>query len=262
MYLFPDFTNRQLYRVYKCTQILVVYTWSAVIFPFLLIFIAKPIVFLTGIEAPCDFQICAHNFCYTIMRINQTIVKDTELIEKGFILANHRGAFDCIIDPYVAEASILGRFYAHFMSFGHYILRVLDHRNLVMRRGKDTRTTIFQKFITHMNSYDSPYSKRILFFPEGTRQNYTSLKTTDEVKSYLKYGLLKEIYLNKEYPVQIMISNNKELVCSERNFCVNFGVKVNTRFSKPIHPNKFATEQEFYDEIANVWLDCYRTTHT
>ena len=254
--------KQDLCRIFNIIQFCSVFAWSALIFPPILIFIAKPLIYLVGLEAPCDFQLCTYNFCYSVMGIQHTIIKDAELIEKGFIIANHRGVFDCIFDPFIAKATILGRFYAHFMSFGHYILRIFDNRNLVMRRGKDTRQTIFNKFIIHMNSYESGYTKRILFFPEGTRQKYKTLKSTDEVKSYLKYGLLKEIYLNKQYPVQIMISNNKELVVSEFNMSCNFGVKMNTRISKPIYPHKFLTEQDFYDEIANVWLDCYTTTHS
>lgn len=259
--MLSEMAGYQMREIYKFIQFCFVYVWSALIFPTILIFFAKPIIYFMGLEAPCDFQLCAHNFVYTVMGVQHTIVKDSPLIEKGFIIANHRGAFDCIIDPYVAESSILGRVYAHVISVGHYFLRAFDNRNLVMRRGKDTRHTIFEKMIAHMNSYNSPYTKRVLFFPEGTRQKYNSLKSPDEAKSYLKYGLLKEIYLNKEYPVQIMISSNKELVVSEHSLSCHFGVQVNTRISNPIYPLKFATEQEFYDEIANKWFDCYQTTH-
>jgi len=259
--MLSEMAGYQMSRIYKCIQLVYVYAWSAIIFPLILIFIAKPIVYLTGLEVPCDFQLCAHNLYHHILQPQIVVVKDAELIEKGFILANHRTLFDGIFDPYMAKATVLGRGLAQFMSFGHYFLRAFDNRTLSMRRGKDTRQTIFASFVKHMNSYDSEYTKRILFFPEGTRQKYKTLNSTDEVKSYLKYGLLKEIYLDKRYPVQLMISSNKELIGSEYTLSVNFGVKVNVRFSKPIHPAKFATEQEFYDEIANVWLDCYQTTH-
>ncbi len=67
--------------------------------------------------------------------------------------------------------------------------------------------------------------------------------------------------MDKRYPVQLMISSNKEVMHSEYTLSCNFGVKVNVRFSKPIHPSNFATDQDFYDEIANVWFDCYQTTH-
>lgn len=259
--MLSEMAGYQIEKIYNIILFISLYAWTSLIFPFILIFIAKPIVYLTGLEAPCDFQLCCHNLYHHILKTKIVVVKDAELIEQGFILANHRTLFDGVFDPYMAKATALGRGLAQFMSFGHYFLRAFDHRTLTMNRGKDTRQTIFASFAKHMNSYDSEYTKRIVFFPEGTRQNYKTLKSPDEVKSYLKYGLLKEIYLNKEYPVQLMISSNKEFMHSEHTMSVNFGAKVNVRFSKPIHPNRFKTEQEFYDEIANVWFDCYQTTH-
>jgi hypothetical protein len=251
----------QMKRIYKFICLTCLYIWSGMVFPLLLICIAKPIVYLSGFEAPCDFQLCCHNLYCHLLKTKIDVVKDAELIDKGFILANHRTLFDGIFDPYMARGTALGRGLAQAASLGHYLLRLFDHRTLTMQRGKDTRQSIFGRFVKHMNSYDSEYTKRIVFYPEGTRQKYKTLRSVDEVKSYLKYGLLKEIYLNKEYPVQLMISSNKELVISEYTMSANFGVNVNVRFSKPIHPRKFATEQDFYDEIAKVWLDCYQTTH-
>jgi hypothetical protein len=260
--MLSEMAGYQMKEIYNFVQFVCVYVWSALIFPMILIFIVKPIIYLTGLEAPCDFQLCAHNLYCHVLQTKINIVKDAELIEKGFILANHRTLFDGVFDPYVARATALGRGLAHAASLGHYLLRAFDRRTLAMTRGKDTRQSIFASFVKHMNSYDSEYTKRIVFYPEGMRQSYKSLRSPDEVKSYLKYGLLKEIYLNKEYPVQIMISNNKEFALSEHTLSCQFGVKINTRLSKPIHPRTFATEQEFYDEIAVIWFDCYQTTHS
>jgi hypothetical protein len=152
-------------------KLLLVYVWTAIIFPLILIFIAKPIFYFVGIDIPCDFQLCAHNLYHHLLRTQITVVKDAELIEKGFILANHRSVFDGAFDPYVARASVLARGLAQFVAFGHCFIRTIDNRTLILFRGKDTRQTIFASFVKHINSYDSEYSKRILFYPEGSRQN-------------------------------------------------------------------------------------------
>ncbi len=100
-----------------------------------------------------------------------------------------------------------------------------------------------------------------MFYPEGTRNNYTSLSSRDELKSYIKFGLLKSIYQDKRYPVQLLISNNKEIAFNEKKFIASYGVQINTKISAAIHPKDFATEVEFFDEIIRVWYDCYVETH-
>ena len=58
-----------------------------------------------------------------------------------------------------------------------------------------------------------------------------------------------------------MISNNKEIAFNEKTVTANYGVKINTKISKAIHPKDYATEYEFFDEIVRVWFDCYVETH-
>ena len=126
-----------------------------------------------------------------------------------------------------------------------------------INRGKDGRDTVYSRCVAHIQRYDT----RIVFFPEGTRNNYSSLDSEDDLRKYIKFGLLKSIYQDKVYPVQIQISNNKERAFNEKKMSVGFGVPINTRISKPIHPKDFSTDTEFFNEIIRVWYDCYTPLH-
>jgi hypothetical protein len=222
--------------------------WSATIVPLFLITI-RPV-----------YKVDAQQYMNYIMRriTKQTITSDEQFIEKGFILANHRSWADFCIDQTTASASILGRRMAFYATFGISSMTRLDNRAVIFTRGRDSRQDIYDKCVKHIQKSDY---KRIVFFPEGTRMKYTTLDSVDEVKSYLKYGLLKEIYNDKRFPVQIMISNNKEVVFNENKFIMNYGVNVRTHITKPIWPNDYNTDSEFYDEIANQWYDAWKKTH-
>ena len=186
------------------------------------------------------------------------VTSDQPLIERGYILANHRSWTDFILDPFVAKSSVVGRMAGFLAVFFGSCLYHADSRIISFRRGIETRQAIFTKMKQHMNH--SKY-KRILIFPEGSRMKYTYLASADEVKTYLKFGVLKCIYDDKQFPVQLQISNNKEKAMDEKRLCVNYGVPIHTHHSKSIHPKDFATEQAFYDEIANVWYECWKITH-
>jgi hypothetical protein len=192
------------------------------------------------------------------LQVKHHLTSDSPLIEQGYILANHRSWADFFLDPLLANSSVVGRIEAFCAVWFGACLYYADSRTISFRRGVDYRQAIFTKMKRHMNR--SKF-KRILLFPEGTRMKYTHLASVDEVKTYLKYGMLKCIYDDKQFPVQLQISSNKELVVDEKRLCINSGVPVCTHRSKSIHPNDFATEQEFYDEIANVWYECWKITH-
>jgi hypothetical protein len=206
-----------------------------------------------------DAQQYMEKILYNVAQIKHKITYDNRLIKKGFVLANHRSWTDFCIDSYTAKASILGRKLAFCAVFGVTSINHLSNRNVMFTRGKDTRRDIYDKCVKHIQKSDY---KRVVFFPEGTRMTYTTLNSVDEVKSYLKYGLLKEIYYDKRFPVQIMISNNKEIVFNEKTMTINYGVQVNTHISKPIWPKDFQTETEFFDAIANQWYESWKKTHT
>ena len=230
-----------------------VYLWCVVIVPTACI-IAKPFRFCVP---QFDLDFCFSHFLYSILDVNHTVIWNAPLIETGVILPNHRCALDGVLDCYITKSSSIGRGLAYVASSMIACLIWLDGRGIVIRRGKDKRGEIYQRMVSHFHT-----QKRICFWPEGTRLSYTTLASKDEVRSYLKYGLLKEIYFGKQFPVQLCISSNKEVAFSEKRLIAKRGVPIRTIISKPIHPRDFATEELFYNEIASVWLDCWNDAYS
>jgi hypothetical protein len=184
---------------------------------------------------------------------------DEPLIETGYVLANHRCWLDFAIDPLLANSCIFGRRMGFICVFFWSYLGYLDDIIISFKRGKEQRNELFNRINQHILQHKT--YKRMLIWPEGTRLKYTHLSSSEDVKTYLKYGMLKSIYEDKELPVQLQISNNKENVLNEKRLHIQYDVRVNTHRSKSIHPKDFATEQDFYDEIARVWYDCWIKTH-
>ena len=225
------------------------YLWSWVIVPFTFVLVRPFVCF--------DFQTNAKHFLYHVLGIQHTITGE-KLIDEGFMLGNHRGFIDVMIDAYIANSTNIAR--AMTIVAGPFIqlIAYADNRTIIINRGKDNRHDVYSRCVYHLNHCSR---KRISFYPEGTRNKYTSLSSCEELKSYIKFGLLKSIYENKRYPVQMIISNNKEMAFNERRLSANYGVKIHTVISAPIHPKDFATDVEFFDEIVRVWFDCYKTSH-
>ncbi len=227
-----------------------VYLWGVVIVPTACI-IAKPFRYFI----PIDLDFCFSHFLYSVLDIKHTVTWNAPLIETGIILPNHRCALDWVLDCYITKSSSIGRGLAYVASSMMACLIWLDGRGIIIHRGKDKRGEIYQRMLAHPG-------KRICFWPEGTRLSYTTLTSKDEVRTYLKYGLLKEIYFGKQWPVQLCISSNKEVAFSEKRLIAKRGVPIRTVISKPIHPRDFASEELFYDEIASVWLDCWNDAYS
>jgi hypothetical protein len=233
-------------------QFLWFYLWNVIIFPFFIVF-TKPFnnwTFHTYIDHVVTNQ----------CDIRHTLTADEPLIPCGYILANHRSWTDLILDPCIAKSSIVGRGMAVIAMNFAACLGILDGVLFILIRGKETRQELFNRVKAHIEQHKT--IKRMLFCPEGTRMKYKKLESADELKTYLKYGLLKSIYEDKSYPVQLQISNNKEFVIDEKKWILNRGISVHTHHSKAIYPKDFNTEAEFYDEIARVWYECYLKTHS
>jgi len=187
-------------------------------------------------------------FLFRSLNMEIMILKDSEYIEKGFILANHRSFTDFIVDTYLTQCAFVCRRLAFLIVIFANIYHYIENGSIIINRKKDSRNSIFHKML----KYD-----KVLFWPEGTRLRYTILNSPEDIKKYLRYGLLKEIYYHKVLPVQLQISSNKELVIDERIFKINKGITVKTHISKPIYPENYNTEQEFYDAIAEKWYNSW-----
>ena len=229
---------------------IVAYLWSCCIEP-ITFFVLRPFIRL-------DSQQNGFNFVNKVLGIKYEITGE-KLLDEGFILPNHRSFTDFLFDYYVSYGTMVSRWLVIIVIPFNILISYLDNRIIFINRGKDKRDVVYQRCVSHINRYQN---KRIVFYPEGTRNTYTSLSSHEELKSYIKFGLLKSIYEDKRYPVQLLISNNKELAFNEKTLTANYGVIIHTKISKAIHPKDYATEVDFFDEIVKVWFDCYVETHS
>ncbi len=228
-----------------------IFLMSTVFIPCLFLLL-KPFQCLFNTEL--NWETNASIFLYYLCGIQHTIVNDNKLINKGYILCNHRSFFDFAIDPYTSKASIVGRKEAFWAVSFFYILGLFDNRMIVFTRGRDDRKKLFKKM--KMSLYEKDDSDRIVIYPEGTRLKYETLESPDDIKSKFKYGILKSIYEDKmdNVPVQLCITSNKDKVINEKKLYANYGVEVNTRFGKPIYTTEYETFEEFIDEISREWF--------
>ena len=193
---------------------------------------------------------------FDVWKVKLQLTCDAPLIETGYMLANHRSFTDFTFDTLIADSASVGRRVAFLAVFWWTLLGYPEHRVFSFVRGKENRQELFQRVKKHLT-----LRSRILFFPEGTRLKYTHLSSKEEVKAYLKYGLLKEIYYDKTHPVQIHISNNKELVLNEKKLHIQYNVPVKTHRTKAIYPADYTSESDFYDAIAVEWYNAWFKTH-
>jgi 1-acyl-sn-glycerol-3-phosphate acyltransferase len=202
---------------------IIVYIWSWMILPGLFL-ILRPFVRLDSLTNCCHF-VC------TVLGVKHTITGE-KLLDTGFILANHRCHMDAMYDVYVSQSVIVGRRLVVVASPFVSLLAYIDNRLILINRGKDTRHDIFKRCVSHINRYQN---KRILFYPEGTRNTYATLRSHEELKSYIRFGQLKSIYEDCRFPVQLLISSNKEHAYNEKKLHVKYGAKINTKISKVIY---------------------------
>lgn len=232
-----------------------IFIQSTIVLPILFI-ILKPLEYVFNIKF--NWELNAFIIIYYLCGIEQKIIIREELIERGYILANHRCFFDFALDPYVCNASIVGRREAFWAVSFAYLLGLLDNKFIVFNRGKTTRHELFQQILNMMKRNNI---KRVVFYPEGSRRTYKLLTDVDDVRDKLKLGLLKSIYENRENPIQLCITSNKELVCNEKTLTVNYNTKIKTCYSKHIHPKDHDTFELFIENISEEWLECWKLTH-
>jgi len=248
---------QKIQKIQKLQKIqnLLYFTYFFLVYCQLLPFLCILLIPIYGNEINTMYYKFCNDYFFKIKLIT---TKDSEYIQSGFILANHRSIFDLFIDLYLSNATVIARRFAYFGVLPLSLLYEFTQGVIMIIRGKDTRQQIYQKIKNKMKIK----SGKVIFFPEGSRLRYTTLNSSDDVKTYLKYGILKEIYNDKEnLPVQLQISSNKEHVINERIFKICNNIVVKTHITKPIYPADFQTEQEFYDSIAKEWYHAWKITH-
>ena len=101
-----------------------------------------------------------------------------KIIEKGFIIVNHRSFTDFIIEPIITNSAIIGRSMAYVTCLFASLIGIYDKRLIVIDNKRKNREKVFSIVQNFMDS-KSPYKNRILFFPEGTRLRHTILENID-----------------------------------------------------------------------------------
>jgi len=221
---------------------------------FIIITIILPII----ISPLMFFKKDIHNKCleiilYEILKIKHIIHYKHPLIKKGFILANHRSFLDFALDPYITHSTVIGRILAFVSVSFLAIIGILEKKTIIFNRNKTNSQSLLSVCKKHFNS-NSLYKDRILFYPEGTRKDYKYLKNTNQIKKLLRYGLLKRIYEDKSLPIQLVLSNNKELIINEKKFIINKNLCLKTIILEPIYPEDYETFEEFIDILAKQWV--------
>ncbi len=221
-------------------------------------------LFLSGFLLP--FTIIKSIFVYTdiwatITRITFYLYNRSQyvllpnsstLIDKGFILPNHRSWYDFFYDPYITKSTIVGRMASILGSLNYGLIGMIEKRFILIKRSS-SRQESFKKVINYINNGKRYYNKRILFFPEGTRKRHTEINSIEEAKLHLKPGMLKSIYEYNELPVQLFISKNKEKCLDEKNLRININTTIYSSLSKPIYPKNYSTFDDFYTAITTEW---------
>lgn len=95
--------------------------------------------------------------------------------------------------------------------------------------------------------------KGVGIYPEGTR-------TLEPKGLPLKPGGLASAY-SIGWPVQLVISTNKEKVMQERTFSLGFGVQVTTCVSPPLWPKDYASTDDFIDAVRKTWSETWEDAY-
>lgn len=85
----------------------------------------------------------------------------------------------------------------------------------------------------------------VIVYPEGHR--YTGKRSLP-----IKTGVLEVAY-NLKVPVQLVLSLDKENILCEKTLSFNFDVPIYTSISEVLHPEEYATKEEWFDKIREVW---------
>mmetsp|Transcript_70763 Transcript_70763/g.166020 ORF Transcript_70763/g.166020 Transcript_70763/m.166020 type:complete len:320 (+) Transcript_70763:60-1019(+) len=96
-------------------------------------------------------------------------------------------------------------------------------------------------------------SKGVVLYPEGTRSLLPEGLP-------LKLGSLAAAY-NLGWPVQVVITKNKELVTAERSLAVTFGTLCSTAVSAPVYPQGSATLEAFLATVKETWAKTWHEAY-
>lgn len=178
------------------------------------------------------------------------------------IIANHRSWCDFVVDNHITRAMVISRMSVQYAMLLAGALQVYEQRAIRFHRGQTRKEDLYDRVSTQMRRHPSTRSNCVLLYPEGTRRRHARLSTVDECKATLKPGLLWMVYQKGQYPVQVVISSNKDRALDERAWTIRLGVAIRTYAGTILHPKDFASFDEFMDAIATQWLEAWKATHS
>lgn len=176
---------------------------------------------------------------------SQLLVDDT--VQPVIFLANHRSWGDFWVDnALIGGPSFMARALVAvaipFSALWGWLQGWLWFFVRGAKREEGTRQWM-QNFC--LSSHQNYHYKGVVIYPEGTR-------TLLPKGGPLKFGGIAAAY-RLGWPVQIVITTNKEEVMAEKSLAIGCNVRCVTCVSPPILPESFVSEQEFVDWVQQVW---------
>jgi len=182
-------------------------------------------------------------FNYKIYRVSKNkLEKDNKII----YLSNHRSWADFFVDYHVGNNNtvFISRMLVGFVVPLLSLTGILTGKIIFFHREAKNIGKVFEyihkKFTKHP-------CNGLLVYPEGTRR--LENKSCELKKGFIRYSYEKNI------PIQIILTKNKEKVMNEKLFTVNSNIKLFTSYSEKIEPNKkqFKTLESYIEYIQKKW---------
>ena len=183
-----------------------------------------------------------------VFQVRFEILNPREKIENGIFISNHNSGFDNMYDSFITDATLLARSNVKYYHGLYYVIQKMYNMIYLF----DNKNTDRHRIYNEINSHMEKTGKNIVYYPEGTRVR-TQYNNIDELKDKIKYGLLKSIYENKKYKVQLFLSINKNAPFN--------GVKekIISKYSKPFDSNDYDSFKTYSDDILSNWFEIITT---
>jgi len=219
--------------------------------------LASLVLLLMGVDVPHG-QICEHLLRILGTRFltsprSSAIVDDTR--QPVIFLCNHRSWGDFWVDTallggtsFVARQAVAcaipcSAAWGWLRGWLWFFQRGAKH--------KEGSTKWMANFL--QRSHTGFPSKGVVLYPEGTRSLLPN-------GSQLKFGSLAAIH-SLGWPVQVVISTNKEHVMAERRLKLGFGTQCSTAVSSPLSPHDFASRDAFISAVNATWQSTWREAY-
>jgi len=228
-----------------------------------LLYWSLPICVLLGTLKVLDFtspRTDMYNWCQFMTKLFRIKVKKygSNNVRKDagrhiLYLCNHRSWTDFFLDAYLTEgnAALMSRWLV-FAVFPVFMVAVIVLRGVILfKRGTILDKEKFNEWLD--NKINSSPIPGMLVYPEGHR-------SLADKSLPLKRGMLYYAH-SRKFPVQIIISRNKEEVLSEKTMKAHFGATIVTGFSDLIE-SEGKDIKVFLGEVQAAWDKMWESVYT